>query len=84
MIVFSPNDFSPVYRVSATGGEATQLTTVDESRQETGHRWPFFLPDGHHFLCLASSRQKENNAIYFGSLDSKGVKRITSAEKLSL
>jgi eukaryotic-like serine/threonine-protein kinase len=81
VIVFSPNATSPLYRVSVTGGEATQLTTLDESRQETAHRWPFFLPDGRHFLYLARAvQQKENSAIYVGSLDSKETKRITSAD----
>ena len=81
VIVFSPNATSPLYRVSVTGGEATQLTTLDESRQETAHRWPFFLPDGRHFLYLARAvQQRENSAIYVGSLDSKETKRITSAD----
>src|SRR5262249_54307134 len=68
------------YRVSANGGEATQLTTLDDSRQETAHRWPFFLPDGHHFLYLAFSAQRENHAIFVGSLDSKETKLITKAD----
>ena len=81
VIIFCPNATSPLYRVSATGGEATQLTTLDESRHEVAHRWPFFLPDGRHFLFLARSvQQKESAAIYVGSLDSKETKRITSAD----
>jgi serine/threonine protein kinase len=55
-IVFTPDASTPLYRVSATGGEPTQVTTLDESRQETSHRWPFFLPDGRHFLYLAQRR----------------------------
>ncbi len=77
VIVFAPDGLGPLYRVSATGGEATQLTTLDESRQEVSHRWPFFLPDGRHFLYLAYSVQRENTGIYIGSLDSKEAKRIT-------
>lgn len=80
VIIFSPTAQSPLYRVSATGGEATQLTTLDESRQETSHRWPFFLPDGRHFLYLARTIQGEDNVIYVGSLDSKEVKRVTRAD----
>jgi Tol biopolymer transport system component len=78
VIVFSPDGLGPLYRVSATGGEAIPLTTLDESRQEVSHRWPFFLPDGRHFLYLAYSVQRENTGIYVGSLDSKEAKRITN------
>ena len=80
VIVFSPLPAGPLYRVSEKGGGATQLTTIDESRQESSHSFPYFLPDGRHFLYLARSRQKENVAIYVGSLDSKEVKRVTSAD----
>ena len=80
VIVFSPRPSDSLYQVSLTG-EVSQVTTLDESRQETAHRWPFFLPDGRHFLYLArSAQQRENTAIYVGSLDSKEVKRITSAD----
>src|SRR5262245_42541871 len=46
-------------RVSATGGEVTQVTTADRSRQENSHRYPNFLPDGRHFLYSIQSGQKE-------------------------
>src|SRR3989449_1428396 len=49
-IVFEPSPTGPLYRVSAAGGEPTPVTTLDKSRQETSHRWPYFLPDGRHFL----------------------------------
>jgi Tol biopolymer transport system component len=58
----------------------TQLTTLDESRQESSHRLPFFLPDGRHFLYLARSAQRENTAIFVGSLDSKETKRLIGAD----
>ena len=81
VIIFSPTATSPLYGVSASGGDATQITTLDESRGETAHRWPFFLPDGRHFLFLArSAQQRESSGIYVGSLDSREVKRITSAD----
>jgi len=80
VIIFAPDGTSPLYRLSATGGERTQLTTLDEARQEISHRWPFFLPDGHHFLFIARSPKKENTAIYVGSLDSKETKRVLSAD----
>src|SRR6202022_3837809 len=48
-IVFAPNDHDSLYRVSASGGTATPVTTLDPAH-EYSHRWPWFLPDGKHFL----------------------------------
>src|SRR5262249_31457992 len=56
-------------RISATGGEVTQVTTRDRSRQEITHRTPTFLPDDRHFLYGIVSGQKETRGVYLGSLD---------------
>jgi len=58
-----------LFRVSATGGEVTQVTTVDRPRQEIDHFYPSFLPDGRHFLYYIQSGQKETRGVYIGSLD---------------
>ena len=68
-----------IQRVSAAGGAATPVTTLDASRQEVAHVWPRFLPDGKHFLYLAASTQTENTAIYVGSLDSKERTQLLNA-----
>ncbi len=68
-----------IHRVAATGGTATPVTALDASRQEAGHYWPQFLPDGNHFLYLARSRRPENNAIYVASLDSTERKLVVNA-----
>jgi eukaryotic-like serine/threonine-protein kinase len=59
-------------RVSSWGGTPTELTKLDTSRSEAGHRWPVFLPDGKHFIYLAAnfSGRPGINAIFLGSLDS--------------
>ncbi|HEY3123617.1 MAG TPA: protein kinase, partial [Thermoanaerobaculia bacterium] len=66
---------SPLFRVSAAGGPATPATRLDPARGEDGHRWPFFLPDGRHFLYtvtnFGSRGETEKMGIYAGSLDSK-------------
>src|SRR5262245_11717017 len=63
-------------RISATGGEVTQVTTLDMSRQENSHRYPAFLPDGRHFLYSILSGQKETRGVYLGSLDGTGKRRL--------
>ncbi|MDA2931469.1 protein kinase, partial [Acidobacteria bacterium AH-259-O06] len=79
-IVFAPTAAGPLHRVSAAGGEATPVTTLDQSRQEISHQWPYFLPDGRHFLYLARSQQQEQSGIYIGSLDSKESKFLLRAD----
>jgi eukaryotic-like serine/threonine-protein kinase len=70
VIIFAPNVSGPLHRVSAAGGTSTPVTKVD-STLLFSHRWPYFLPDGHHFLYLVTLRAaNENNGIYLGSLES--------------
>jgi Tol biopolymer transport system component len=40
-------------RVSAGGGQSQDVTTLDTAAGETVHGFPFFLPDGKHFLFTA-------------------------------
>jgi eukaryotic-like serine/threonine-protein kinase len=80
VIVFTPDGFGGLFRVSAAGGTPEEMTKPDSSRLETSHRWPVFLPDGKHFLYLAAnfSGQTENNAIFLGSLDSQERRLLVS------
>jgi eukaryotic-like serine/threonine-protein kinase len=78
-IVFSRSVTSGLYRVPASGGTPVQLTTVDPSNNEIEHIWPYFLPDGRHFLFLARNAQPENSAIYVGTLNSKNTTRLLQA-----
>jgi eukaryotic-like serine/threonine-protein kinase len=74
VILFAPNFEDPLYRVPATGGEATPVTTVDRAAHET-HLWPHFLPDGRSFLYLGwNTPGAPRDAIHVGSLDGKGKK----------
>jgi len=52
-IVFAPSPGSALMKVSADGGEATAVTTLDEAVGELTHRWPQILPDGRHVLFTA-------------------------------
>ena len=77
-IIFAPGFRGPIYRVPASGGTPMQVTQVDESKH-TSHRWPFFLPDGKHFLYLAINHQApqdDSDTLYFGSLDGKENRSI--------
>ena len=75
-IIFSRGFASGLYRVTTAGETPVQLTQVDASRNEVDHAFPYFLPDGRHFIYLARNAQPENSAIYVGSLDSKETKSL--------
>ena len=59
-ILFSPNPFGPLYRISARGGSVEQATRLDEKAGETSHRWPFMLPDGRHVLLFIRSLRRSD------------------------
>src|SRR6266540_1818239 len=65
-----------LFRISATGGEVTLVTTPDRSRLVNSHPYPTFLPDGRHFLYCISSGQKETRGVYLGSLDETVNRRL--------
>ncbi len=82
VILFAPEFQDAIYRVLAAGGTATPVTTIDQARH-TGHRWPFFLPDGEHFLYLAihyEASKAEENAIFFASLDGREVHEVLRSD----
>ena len=64
VIVFARNIEDGLYRVTASGGDVTPVTTLDRSKRENSHRWPQFLPDGRHLLFLARSAASEHQGIY--------------------
>ena len=66
-ILFAPSLFGPLYRISASGGIVEAVTKTDPNAGATGHRWPYFLPDGRHFLYVINSGER---GVYVGSLDS--------------
>ena len=70
VIVFADNTRG-LMQVSAAGGVASPLTTIDPSRKEIVHVLPSFLQDGRHFLYERTSSTPENSGVYIGSLNTK-------------
>ncbi|HET6373490.1 MAG TPA: protein kinase [Candidatus Polarisedimenticolia bacterium] len=56
-IVFTDSFRTGLSIVSAGGGEAKTLTTLDASRGEKSHRYPVFLPGGKVVLFLAQTAE---------------------------
>lgn len=80
LILFAPTAQDPIHQVSSSGGASSPVTERAGSPVEISHRWPFFLPDGRHFLYLAQSAQKEKSGIYVGSLQSRERKLLVNAD----
>jgi eukaryotic-like serine/threonine-protein kinase len=78
MIVFAPDFTGGLTKVSAQGGVAEPATIFDRTKHTT-QRWPWFLPDGKHFIFLATSHtggDPKQNGIYFGSIDSTETRLV--------
>jgi serine/threonine protein kinase/Tol biopolymer transport system component len=83
VIIFTPDARSGIglSRVTASGGTVTPVSKLDKSRGELSHRWPMFLPDGTHYLYMATNfaGQKGVDAIFVGSLDSNEKRFVVEA-----
>jgi len=79
-ILFSPDSSSPIYRISLENGTPAPITSIDSAKNETSHRWPFFLPDGRHFLFFARTGGKSTESVYLASLDSPERKRLLESD----
>ncbi len=77
VILFSPSQSSPIYRVAATGGEAVPVTRLGAG--QTSHRFPSFLPGRREFLFYAFG-QADMQGIYLASLDWADTIRLTDAD----
>ena len=52
-IVYGDGTNHPLKMVHQDGGKPVTITVFDSTRGESTHRYPWFLPDGKHFLYLA-------------------------------
>ncbi len=81
-IVFAPFIAGPLYRISDSGGAESSVTRMPREGGGQAHRWPYFLPDGDHFLYFvdwSTPKDPETNGIYAGSLHS-GTPKLVSSE----
>jgi len=73
VILFAPEAGTPIHWVSASGGTPSPVTKLDATLGDTQHWFPFFLPDGRHFLYFVVGSKAGGvahpRAVYVGSLD---------------
>jgi hypothetical protein len=67
-ILFAPNAASAIFSVPAAGGQVVPVTHVDGAKA-VGHRSPYYLPDGRHFLYYVVGGS-EYRTVYVGSIAS--------------
>lgn len=79
VIVFAPDYRTTLVRVSAQGGEPKPVNFKTEANEIERHRFPYFLPDGRHFLFY-----REQKGIWVGSLDSPEIKQILADAGVSI
>ena len=60
----------------------TAATALGEG--EVGHRRPFFLPDGRHFLYYAAGSATTGGAVYVSSLDSAERKLLINSDSVNV
>ena len=75
-ILFAPGSRDAIHRVSAGGGPATAVTQL--GTEEYSHRFPWFLPDGKHFLFLSQSLRpgQERARVMAGEMGSKATRML--------
>jgi Tol biopolymer transport system component len=66
----------PIRRVSASGGSSSVVLSPDPAKGEMEYWWPFFLPDGKHFVYLALGQEVQPIGIYAASLGSSERKLL--------
>ena len=80
IIVLPVDQTVGISQVSDAGGVPKEVTTLDKSRNEQTHRWPYFLPDGKHFLYFSRTTAigsgGELDAIMVASIDGTVNKRL--------
>jgi eukaryotic-like serine/threonine-protein kinase len=75
-ILFAPHWRGELFQVPDTGGTIHPVTRLDEALHTT-HRWPFFLPDGKHFLYVAANHtQSSEGADIYLSKVGGGINKL--------
>jgi serine/threonine protein kinase len=79
-ILYAKSVGSGLFRISASGGTPEQQTELEN---QTSHRFPYFLPDGRHFIYYAIGAPNVGG-LYLGTLDSPKGKRLVTSESAGI
>jgi Tol biopolymer transport system component len=84
-ILYAPSFSGGLMQVSATGGKPEPVTVIDPEGKIGTHRFPWFLPDGEHFLVYAASGTgMEPAEVHIGSLGSSSTRRLVDSHSVAV
>ena len=78
LILIGAAGVGPLQSVPAVGGQLERVRELNLSLQERSHGFPYFLPDGRHFIYTVVSARSENNGVYVASVGSSETKHLLS------
>ena len=82
VILLDGTGTDPIYRVSAAGGAPVVAAKIDPARKEIQVGWPEFLPDGRHYIYMATNQKADQSVYRIGSLDSDETKPFAPAQSM--
>ena len=77
VLLIAPANLAPLARAPLSGGAPEPVSRVIPP--QIGHRYPYFLPDGQHFLFLVSGPAGVQG-IFLGVLGSLDARRLVDAD----
>ncbi len=84
VIVFTPSSNQGLFKVSANGGTPEPASKLNRDIGENSHRFPFFLPDGKHFIFWSrTSRAGESPVLYVGELGKLPAQLLMKSESMA-
>jgi serine/threonine protein kinase len=75
-IIYAAAQRGNLRRISSRGGPAVSATELDVDAREQSHRWPWFLPDGRHFLFSVRRGVGEPDELRVAEIDKPGSKSV--------
>jgi Tol biopolymer transport system component len=79
VILFDGGASDSIRGVSANGGEPRGYAHLDRPR-ELSHGWPYFLPDGRHFLYVAYGGAQSVGTIHVGTIGSSEIRSFGTTD----
>ena len=70
IILFDASSTDSLMSIPAKGGVPSPASVIAREAGESGAAWPYFLPDGKHFLFMGMSNDRENLTVRVGELGS--------------
>lgn len=82
VILFAPLANGPFHVVPQSGGASTQALGLNAAEDETGHRFPQFLPGGKRFIytSMGAGRTASDERTFIATLGEKEGRLVTFAE----